>query len=126
MTPNRSGATQRSMMVLTCIIASVLVVIAVAAPAASAATPEYWKSGKPISSESHITYTWSGGQLNWFRPEASETWECLSSTGQGETISSTEGTFKLTLKNVNGTRNRKYLFPAPPKDSRRVQSRLNP
>jgi len=48
-----------------------LVAIAVAATAASAATPEYWKSGSPIKSK--IPYTWSGGQLNWIRGEAAET-----------------------------------------------------
>jgi len=79
-----------------------LVVIAFAASAASAATPEYWKSGSPIKSK--IPYTWSGGQLQWDRvfpigeSEGDEIWECLSSTGEGELTSSTEGKLKLTLK----------------------------
>jgi len=99
MKPNGQGASRRSLMMLTCTVASMLVVIAVAATAASAATPEYWKSGSPIKSK--IPYTWSGGQLEWKRfigSEAYEIWQCSSSEGEGELVNSTEGKFKLTLK----------------------------
>jgi len=97
MNPTVYGTTRRSPMLLTCAIASVLVALAVAASAASAATPEYWKVKSPIKSK--ISYTWSTGQLRWVRPSASETWECLSSSGEGELTNATEGTLTLTLKN---------------------------
>jgi hypothetical protein len=103
MTPNGTGATRRLLTALACTVASLLTVIAVAAPAASAETPEYKQAGLPISHK--IPYTWSGGQLQWDRvfpigekSEGEEIWECLSSAGEGELTNATEGKLKLTLK----------------------------
>ncbi|HVC06935.1 MAG TPA: hypothetical protein VND98_05050 [Solirubrobacterales bacterium] len=103
MKPDKHRSSRRSLTVLTCTIALILVVIAVAAAAASAATPEYRQAGLPISHK--ISYTWSGGQLNWDRvfpigkeSEGEEIWECKSSIGEGELVNSTEGKLKLTFK----------------------------